>query len=117
MPNTIRGGRLTKENITKLTKSFKWSAFTIGQTRLNITKTGGVHFSGESKLMKAVSIEIPKNKTYIVINLFEYPKGVLFHPFIPFNNVIDKTKLEDSIQEIMKITKKCLLPEDISDET
>lgn len=107
---SIKGAKLTNKNIKILSKEFNWSMFTVGKTKTSITPSGGIHFSGKLTITEAVSMEIRKGGVYIIISLFEYPKGVVFHSHIYFPHIDKKSKSDFSkiIQEIYVQVSKIL---------
>jgi hypothetical protein len=70
--------------IPTLKSKLKWSSFNEGTTKISLTKYGGVHWSGKETICDSITFEIPFKKSYIFIALYDYKKGVIFHPFIPF---------------------------------
>ena len=90
---SIKGVRIDKELVKKLQKKFpNWSMFSVGKTKTNITDSGGIHFSGTPTITNSISFEIKRGKTYIIVSLFEYPKGLVFHAHVYFPDVDAKTK-------------------------
>lgn len=110
---TIKGAKLTPSIVKNIKNYFKWSAFTVGKTKMNITPTGGVHSSGKLTMTEAVMFEIIRFGTYIVVALYEYPGGVIFHSHISWVS-IDKKNINDwkvVIEKVYNEVKTILLKE------
>lgn len=106
------GAKLSSSNVNKIKRYFKWSMFTEGDAIVSETRTGGVHYTGSKTRRKAVSFEVIRKNTYVVIVLFEYKKGVIFHTHIFFPQV---SKRSSSILELITTglyneVKNLLLP-------
>jgi hypothetical protein len=74
--------KLTDDIVQKLKNHFKWTMFTEGVALVHETPSGGVHYTGKAKYNKAISFEVTRGGTYIIVSLFEYPKGVILHTHI-----------------------------------
>lgn len=107
MRSTIVSGKITKDTTHKIEKAFSRNITSIceGKTWVYVTKTGGVHYTGTKTETKAISFELSINKSYLVVLLYEYPKGVIVHFFIPYGkpNMIPEAKLEEITGVLMKI--------------
>lgn len=91
---SIKNVKLTNTAINKLKTYFKWSSFTEGKTITNITPQGGIHYTGKKTITNAVFLEIKRKRIYVVISLYEYPKGVVFHVYFPYPKVTEYSKIE-----------------------
>ncbi|MCF7927052.1 MAG: hypothetical protein K9L74_05705 [Candidatus Izimaplasma sp.] len=88
----IKNVKLTRKVIKQLKNKYKWSSFTMGRAKMTVTPSGGIHSSGKTKETQAISFEIKKGTGYIMISLFEYPKGVTFHAHVSINDMDKKNK-------------------------
>ena len=90
---SITNVKLNKSVVTTLKKEFNnWSAFSVGKTRTHVTPNGGIHYTGKLTETNCISFEIKRGGTYIMISLFEYPKGVVFHAHIFYPDVDKRSK-------------------------
>lgn len=106
MSHTIQNGRLNNTTIKRLSKHFKWSSFSIGQTKTNVTPSGGIHYTGKEMKTTSVSMEIKRRGMYYTFNIFSYPKGVIVHPFVPFpveHSKISVSDIDQIVEEIRVI--------------
>lgn len=105
----IKDVKLTRKTIRNLKSKYKWSSFTMGRAKMSVTPSGGIHSSGKTKETQAISFEIRRGGGYIMISLFEYPKGVTFHAHISINDMDKKNQsswtnvVEDVYDEVKKI--------------
>ena len=111
---SFKGAKLNASVAKKLQNHFKnWSMFTIGKTKTHITPNGGIHFSGKLTETMAISFEIKRGNAYIMISLFEYPKGVVFHAHIYYPDISRKN--DDEWKKVLDVvyneTKSVLLGE------
>lgn len=88
----IKNVKLTNSVAKKLKNKYKWSSFAIGKASMSVTPQGGIHSSGKKTLTKSISFEIRRGNGYIMISLFEYPKGVVFHAHVSVNDMDKKNK-------------------------
>ena len=92
---SIKSAKITPKSAKKIKDTFKnWSMFSVGKTRTHITPSGGIHFSGKLTETTALTFEIKRGGGYIMISLFEYPKGVVFHAHVYYSDLERKSKQE-----------------------
>ena len=102
----IKNIKLDSKTIEKIKNHFNWSSFCIGKNKVSITKTGGVHYSGKQTLTNSISFEVTRSNTYIMVSLFQYPGGVIFHAHIYYPQI---SKLNpDSIVKLYNEVKDLL---------
>lgn len=90
---SIKGAKIDASLVRKLKNSFKgWSMFSVGKTKTHVTPSGGIHFSGAPTLTNSISFEIKRGGTYLMISLFEYPKGLVFHAHVYYPDIERKSK-------------------------
>ncbi|MFW6242587.1 MAG: hypothetical protein ACOC2W_00345 [bacterium] len=106
----IKDVKLSRKVIKQLKNKYKWSSFTMGRAKMTVTPSGGIHSSGKEKETQAISFEIKRGNGYIMISLFEYPKGVTFHGHISINDMDKKNKSSwfDVLEKEYDIIKKIL---------
>ena len=82
---TLRGGKLTPAKVRELRRVFEknLSAIAMGKTWISITKTGGVYYTNRKVEKRALFFEIAKGGRYLVVAIYEYPKGLIVHFFNP----------------------------------
>ena len=108
----IQGVKLNSETIKRLRDYFSgWSIFTAGKTKISITPSGGVHYTGSTIITNAVSFEIRRGNAYIMITLLEYPKGVIVHMhiFYPDINKYSSNIWDKIISKVYEEVKNVLL--------
>ena len=98
---------LTPRTIAKLKSHFSWSAFSEGETITSVTPSGGIHYSGMRTKTKCVIFEIKRGGIYVMVSLFAYPKGVILHTHI-FYQDIGKKDLKPIVQNIYNEVKNLL---------
>ena len=108
---TLRGGKLTPAKIRELRRVFErsLSAIAVGKTWISVTKTGGVHHTGRRVEKRALFFEIAKGGKYLVVAIYEYPKGVIVHFFNPTEQ---KSFTTEEKNEILKQLKEILVDEE-----
>lgn len=90
---SISGVKITRSVVKELKKEFKnWSMFSAGKTKTNVTPSGGIHYSGKQIETNCISFEIRRGNAYVMISLFEYPKGVVFHTHIFLPDIEKRNK-------------------------
>ncbi len=108
----IKDVKLTSKVIRQLKAKYKWASFTTGKAKMTVTPSGGIHSSGKLVYTQAVSFEIKRGQGYIMISLFEYPKGIVFHAHISINDMDKKNRsswfdvVEPVYNEIKDILEK-----------
>jgi len=105
----LYGVKLTPDIVQKLRSHFKWTMFTEGVALVHETPTGGVHYTGVPKHNKAVSFEVVRDGVYVIVSLFEYPKGTILHTHI-FSPQLSKAK-DSTTGKIYEEVKKLLAVE------
>ena len=85
--------KLTSDIINKVKSHFKWSSFTVGESVVSVTPSGGVHYTGSRTLYPSISFEIIR-KVYIMVSLFEYPKGIIIHFHIYYPQIKNLSESE-----------------------
>jgi hypothetical protein len=109
----IRNVKLTDEIISKLRNYFNWSSFCVGKAKVSLTKQGGVHYTGKSTLTNSISFEITRGGIYVMVSLFEYTNGVIFHAHIYYPQI---SKLQpDTIVKLYNEVKGLLEPKNNND--
>jgi len=90
---SIKGAVLDKNTVRRIQKLYpSWSMFSVGKTKTRITPSGGIHFSGKETNTNCLSFEIKRGGGYIMISLFEYPKGLVFHAHIYYTDLDKRSK-------------------------
>lgn len=104
---SFKGLKLDNRVKDLIKSNFKIISYCEGQTKANFTNEGGVFYTGTPTITKSIMFEL-QSVSYIVIQLYEYPKGLVFHAFIDlrgFNKgqeFWDKTtrKIYDKLSEL-----------------
>ncbi len=81
----------------QLMKIYNWTSFCIGKNKVRTTPSGGVHYTGKEIILEACSFEITYKRTYYMISLFEYPKGIMVHIHVDVNQ-LDKASDGDVLE-------------------
>ena len=103
---SISGVNLNRNVVKRLKQEFKnWSMFSVGKTKTNVTPNGGIHYTGKQIETNCISFEIRKGNAYIIISLFEYPKGVVFHTHI-FLPDIEKRNTSGWVEVVTPVYEK-----------
>jgi len=77
---TLRGAKLNEEKAKRIQKEIKYTAIGWGHTFVHVTPSGGVHYTGKETKTNALFIELAASQgQYVLVALFEYPKGVIMH--------------------------------------
>ena len=98
---SIKGAKIDKNLAKKLQNYFKsWSMIAVGKTRTHITPAGGIHYTGKETMTNSISFEVKRGGGYVMVSLFEYPKGLVFHAHIYFSDMDRKTK--DGWEKVLK---------------
>lgn len=108
---SLKGAKIDSKTAKKLQDKFKnWSMFSVGKTKTHITASGGIHFSGVPTITTSITFEIRRAGTYLMISLFEYPKGLVFHAHIYYPDVDKKSKADWNkvIQTVYEEVKQAL---------
>ena len=104
----LRGGKLTTTKIKKLREVFgkNLTAIAVGKTWVSVTKTGGVHYTGKRVEKRALFFEVAKGGKYMVVAIYEYPKGLIVHFFNPTNQ---KSFSEEEKNEVFRQLQEIFL--------
>jgi len=103
MSNTISGGKLTNDTLDLIKKAFgnRLTAIASGITWVSVTPSGGVHYTGKRTEMKCIFFELKVSRGYVVVALYEYPKGVIVHFFDPDSQIGVSPATKQSILKVI----------------
>jgi len=102
---TLQGATLTKKKAEEIQQRIEYTSIGWGHTFVHVTPSGGVHYTGKATKTNALFIELPAGRgQYILVVLYEYPKGVIMHIYETKPNV--HTRAQHAITEIINILKE-----------
>jgi hypothetical protein len=104
----LKGVKLNKETISKIKSYFKYTMFFEGVAIASISKSGGIHYTGVRTKEPGIAFEVIRGGIYIMVVLFEYPHGLVFHSHIYLPDIDKVSGMDPRVVKLYSEVKNLL---------